>query len=144
MRKLKDWVPRLERTFKEAKFKTFDVREFNCCTFAADCVEAQIGIDPIKDWRHEFKNVRTACRFFKNLAGSSFMTAAYQVAANIGAKEIRPTYVQRGDVVIAENEAKEEIFAVIDLSARWVIGVRPDKGLQAEPLSVIKRAWRIG
>ena len=144
MKKLPDWVARLEQAFKEAKFKDFNWGTFNCCTFTADCVVAQTGEDPMEEMRPRFEDKRSAYRFLKELSGGSLAKAAEDVAAKYDMKEVAPAYVQRGDMVIAKNEDGEEIFAIIDLSGRWVIGVRPDTGLCHEELTVIERAWRLG
>lgn len=143
MRRVKDWVSRFEKVLNEAKEKKPDWADHNCCTFAADCVFAITGIDAMAEYRGKFKTKKQAFALLRKVSGGGVNKAGEKFSKENGLKEVKPTYAKRGDLVIAVNEDKEEVFGIIDLSGRYAIGIHPVKGIAYEPLAKVTKAWNI-
>lgn len=146
MKKRRDWVQRFEATVKNARAKPFAWNGLNCATFVCDCIEATTGVDPMAELRGKVSKAKTkkeAFALLKKYGKGGIVEAAMTGAAKHGIKEIAPAYAKRGDPVVAHNENGEQVFGVVDLSGRHVIGMGPDSGIAEVPVAQIDKAWSI-
>jgi hypothetical protein len=143
MKRVEDWVQRLEQVLKETRDKPFNWGTFNCCIFTANCVEAQTGVDFMKDIRTQIKDKKTVTTYLKKHAGGSLIRFVEHIITTLDLKEINSAYVQRGDVVITKNISGCRAMAVVDLSGRSIVLIHPGMGCFNAPLDRIERAWRI-
>lgn len=54
------WEVRLNRAVEAAMGAPFEYGEHDCCTFAADCVEAMTGVDHLKGFRGRYHDKKSA------------------------------------------------------------------------------------
>src|SRR5258708_4686376 len=60
MKRLEDWVVRLEAFIKERTAQPFKWGSQDCCLFAADAIEAITGVDLAADFRGKYSGAETA------------------------------------------------------------------------------------
>lgn len=146
MKRHKDWVNRLDSTITKAKGRDFDWQSHNCVSFMSECLIAVTGDDPLTGWRDKVGKVKTKKQAFallKKYGKGGILDAAETGAKLHGLPEIKPTFAKRGDPVVAANEKGEEVFGVIGLSGREIVGLHPEKGLTYLPMEQIVKAWSI-
>jgi len=103
-----DWPERLTAVFVASRGRVFAFGEHDCCTFAADCVEAVIGRDVAAAWRGNYDSWNAGMRLAK--AGS--MSAL----ARRFFKPIPTAMAWRGDVAVVRI-GREFGLAVFDGAA---------------------------
>ena len=91
--KLTNWVHALHEQIEAYKTQPFAWGKHDCCTLAADCVQAMTGVDKMANYRGGYKTAAGAAR---KLAKAGGMEAA--ISAELG-DSIAPALAQRGDVV---------------------------------------------
>jgi hypothetical protein len=146
MKRHKDWVKRLDATISKSKGRDFDWKSHNCVSFISECLVAVTGQDPMTGWHDKAGQIKTKKQAFallKKYGKGKIMEAAETGAKKNRLSEIKPTFAKRGDPVVAANENGEEVFGIIGLSGREVVGLHPEKGLTYLPMKQIVKAWSI-
>lgn len=105
----------------------------NCGMFAADCVEAVSGVDPIKDIRDKIISARGFADVLKDGGGS----LAAVVANRVG-PPIAPRMARRGDIVGIDRRGLALGVCVGSLAL-----FLDDVGLAALPMSEVTHAWSV-
>lgn len=92
-KKINNWTTALYAQLDAFNANPFNWGTHDCCTFAADCVQAMTGVDQMAGYRGGYKTAVGAAR---KLAKAGGMVAA--ISAELG-EPIAPALAQRGDVV---------------------------------------------
>ncbi len=145
------WEAALETVFTEAESKAFSYGTFDCSIFAADCVEAISGIDPLEDFRGTYDSRVTALEQLEAFGHGNLVQAVdYQLKLNSW-KRVRSTnkkgcgigHVQRGDVACIRDRNNCPSLAVVDFSGRHVVMPATEGGLATRPLYNAFIIWGI-
>jgi hypothetical protein len=138
MTRREDWPSRLDRTIQAARERPFSWGSHDCCTFAADCVEAVTGERP---WPAGFGGYATAAQAQRRMLDFGWSTVADVLDAMVGERVPVPL-AQRGDLVLAPAEGFAGA-AVVDLTGQHAVGVSHG-GLLRVPVLDALAAWRVG
>ncbi|MCK5041714.1 MAG: hypothetical protein KAR62_05445 [Sphingomonadales bacterium] len=95
MKRNENWQQALNETVEAARERPFSWGKHDCCLFAANCVEAMTGIDPMADMRGKYENEEGAREVLKTLGGKTL----YRTMQKIFGQAIAPALAHRGDVV---------------------------------------------
>ena len=133
-----DWEPRLSEVIEGARDKPFKWGVHDCCIFAADCVLAISGKDPMEGLRGQYSDRRSALEILNEHGGPDALFDAR--LKRIGAQEIMPAYAQRGDVI---SMAQENAGARIMVAYRSFVIGPGDNGLLRKDRPSGARAWHI-
>jgi hypothetical protein len=112
-----DWAARLAALLSAAEARAFDVRHWNCASFALAAVEAVTGHKP-------------SVKVLPSLEAS---------ADSAGFPRIAPAFARAGDVVLAGDPPR--LGVVVEAGRTAFVG---PKGLTHAPLTECSIAWRIG
>jgi hypothetical protein len=131
--RLPDWEARLANLVVEAQTRRFAWGTFDCCIFAADCVQAMTGKDPMQGLRG-YTTWRQSVLLVRQLGG---LPAAVKQA--LGDPLEHPALAQRGDVVLV-NTKLPALGVVVGASALAPLST----GVQRFPVGDWVTAWRVG
>jgi hypothetical protein len=112
-----DWAVRLAALLSAAEARPFDLRQWNCASFALAAVEAVTGNKP-------------SVKVLPCLAAS---------ADSAGFPRIAPAYARTGDIVLAGDAPR--LGVMVEAGRAAFVGHR---GLTHAPLTSCATAWRIG
>lgn len=100
--RMSDW-PMILAALIEAERRPFAWGRHDCCTFAADCVLAITGRDPLADLRGQWRTRTQALALLKRLGGLQ-----QAVTDRLGPPLPNALLAQRGDIVLiaAPDEAR--------------------------------------
>ena len=134
MSRREGWEIALAQTMSAALKKPHEWGENDCVTFAADCVCAMTGEDPLGDLRGTYDSPLSAARLIKN---AGFESLGDMLAAHL--EEIPPADARRGDVVLCWS-GDHDFVAVIE--RHMAVGPGPN-GVVHVPLLQVSRAFKI-
>lgn len=129
-----NWPELLLDAVEAARSKPFAWGQHDCCTFAADCVQAMTGVDLMAEFRGRYTSAKGAVKVVAK-AGHAALADAWCAAL----AEIAPLAAQRGDVVMFETD---EGLAVGVVTGTQAVAAGPD-GVTFVPLELWLRAWRV-
>jgi hypothetical protein len=133
MKRLQDWQIRFEAFCRERISAPFAWGRNDCCTFAADAVQAMTGQDPAPHLRSHATELQAA-RVIKEQGG----IAAIATAA-LG--EPRPTaFGAIGDIVLANIDGRETL-TVCNGTNLLAPGVN---GMMTVGMETAVKCWRVG
>lgn len=135
MKRLEGWEKALFETTTLAMRRGHEWGVHDCATFAADCVEAMTGIDPIADLRGHWQGPLSARRLITEEGADSLGDLAAQRLP-----EIAPSMAQRGDVVLCKGDP-DEFLGVCQ--GHTAVGPAAH-GLIHVPMTQALRAFRVG
>ena len=136
MQRLTDWPDRLYTRIEAAKMRPFSWGRNDCALFAADCVLALTGVDPVAELRGRYACAFGAARALKRFCGGGLEDAVPIIAGRIDAREVMPAFARRGDVGLVDNDGRPAL--AVFLGAR-LAAPHFQKGL-----AMLPRAWAIG
>lgn len=129
------WEIRLADAMTAGLRKTHAWGENDCVTFAADCVKAQTGEDPMGVFREMYHDSLTAAKLIRSLGYKSLGEAVADFLP-----EILPADARRGDVVLCWSDEGFDFLAVVD--RQNAVGPGPTGTVQI-PLVQVKRAFKV-
>jgi len=115
--RLPDWPTRLAHLLDAAAHRPFVWGTHDCCTLAADAVQALTGQDPMAPLRGRWASERQAAELLRLLGGLQ-----PAVSAALQAEPTLPAMAQRGDVVLL---AMGNTQALGVCAGRWVAAAGP-------------------
>lgn len=107
----------------------------DCCLFAADVVQALLGVDPALIIRHTYGNREQAGRLLAGLGGLEQMATSV-----LGAPLRAPLLACMGDVGLL-RDGERELLGVCT-GETWTVPAA--RGLGLLPLESARVAWRVG
>ncbi len=137
-----DWPTRLAKFTELIRDIPFTWGQWDCCLTACSAMKAITGVDPAASMRGKYKTPLGAARVLRKFAGGGVEEAAERVAMELGAREIPVSYAQRGDFVVLNTEVGDSL-GTVDLSGHNILVTSAD-GAVFLPLSLARRAWRVG
>jgi hypothetical protein len=139
MDRVSNWPSALLDVISKASATPFDWGSHDCVTFAADCVRAITGADPLADlppWASAKQGLRV-------IADAGGMPAA--LSARFG-EPIPPAFAQRGDIgLLTDTSADEEATGITVAVCMGDVWLAPGTdGLERLPLAAVAQAWKVG
>lgn len=121
----------------------------DCCTFAADAILANTGVDIASEFRGKYTTQLGALRTIQEVTGGTTVAdaAAYCAEKHGLVEHTYPLMAKRGDLVVINNGGNL-IAGVVHLNGRHVISVSED-GLVRLPLADLTgkpnvvRSWSV-
>lgn len=132
--RLPDWESRLSELVAERLSEPFVWGVNDCVLFAADCVLAMTGHDPVADVRGLWGSQGQARRVITRLGGLQAGVEA------LGLKAISPLYAQRGDLVLHRRDGADAMAICLGPH----LAGPSDSGLLFFGLECGVQAWRVG
>ncbi len=134
MTRLRDWPERFDALVQSHAHTPFGWGAHDCCTFAADAVQALTGQDVMADLRARYDSALTAARLMEDLGGlQSAVTALMGPPCS-------PVYCTVGDVLLVKNEGRA-LLAICNGTS----GLAPGPaGLVAVDAQSALAGWRVG
>ena len=112
-----DWAMRLAAVLSAAEARAFDVRHWNCATFALVAVEAVTGYKP----------------------SVKVLPSLEESADSAGFPRIAPAFARAGDIVLAGDPPR--LGLVVEAGRAAFVGTH---GLTTAAITDCSLAWRIG
>ena len=131
--RLIDWQSRLATVMREAQARPFAWGTHDCVIFAADCVQAVTGRDPIADVRTSWADERQALRLLAAGGGISNL-----IRGRIGVELKVPALAQPGDIGVCIQEGREALCVCGGVN--WHMPAK--EGLATLDREQVTRAWR--
>lgn len=133
-----DWPKRLQAEIAAARKRTFAYGAFDCCLFAADCVQAMTGID----YAAELRGYTSKLDAYRIVAAYGSLEA--MITTLLGREPVHRSQAHRGDVVLAEVElAPGEAGDCVGICAAAKFYFPRAVGLRECAIDVVRLAWRI-
>lgn len=126
---------RLQRLLEQRSAEPFEWGRHDCCLFAADAVQAQLGIDPAEGLRGRYGTALQAVRALRELGG---LEALARQA--LGAPLRAPLLACSGDVGLVEDEGGD--LLAVCIGEWWTAPTSRGLGLIA--LNRARISWRVG
>lgn len=128
--KKQNWTQALAETIEAAKKRSFSWGKFDCCLFAAECVKAQTGVDPMPEFRGRYTTEVGAKRLLTKFGGiEKIMDSKFQRGCI--------SSISRGDLVLIENQ--QGVMLGVAFNHVWV----PSKnGVNVSSYKIIT-CWRV-
>lgn len=139
LRRLRDWETRLEAEMRARSAMPFAWGRHDCAMCAAGAIRAMTGVDLAKPL-HGYKTARGARFRLDRHGGLGGLAEA--VAVRFVMAECAPRKARRGDVVLIETE-RGEALGIVWLNGREAM-VADEAGIEALPVALATRAWRVG
>ena len=144
MQRLPKWDTQLLPAFiAMRKTKPFMWGANDCCTMAADAIQAITGVDIAGDFRGQYLDEKSAFKLIKKLTGGTTVAdAAEYCAVRHGMTEYKyPLQAKRGDLVVLED-AGRLIAGFVYVDGRHIAAVGED-GFRYYLITEAKRAWAV-
>lgn len=95
-----DWETKLANYIESVKAKPLRYGTFDCAIFAAKCIEAITGTNPISDLLGKYKSKKESLALIKSLCPSGEYSELIKIrCANSKYKEVTRAYAAHGDLV---------------------------------------------
>jgi hypothetical protein len=130
-----DWPETLSQVIEQARQRPFRWGEHDCVSFAADCVQALTGRDPLGSLRGAYSGARGAQR----LLAAEHGDLDHALCRRFG-DSITATLAHRGDLVLWHQPVVGQTLGVC-LGA--LFAVPGERGLRYLQLAAATLAWRI-
>lgn len=134
LQRSENWPEKLLDQVESARSAPFEWGRHDCCTFAADCVQAMTGVDLMEKFRGRYRSAQGAAKVVAR-AGHPSLADAWSAAL----PEIAPMQAGRGDVVMFESV---EGLAVGVVTGCQAVAAGPD-GLAWIAMELWLKAWRV-
>ncbi|OOH86251.1 DUF6950 family protein [Comamonas kerstersii] len=131
--RLFDWEQRLGDLVAQRLSQPFVWGVNDCVLFAADCVHAVTGVDPVPDLRGQWSDPGSAARAIVRAGG---LEAAVQ---SRGFQQVAALFAQRGDVVLHRREGVDALAVCVGAS----LAAPSEAGLMFFGLEHGVVAWRV-
>lgn len=133
-----DWLSRLSALLIAMKGRAFAWGENDCCTFAADAIEAVTGLNPVPDLRGSYSTRVGAMRWLADRGYAGLAPALDALCG--GVKLSTPLMARRGDIVLVQEFG----LGVVDGTGATVACLAADHdGLVPLPLRSARVGWAI-
>lgn len=133
-----NWPSKLERCREAHEKLSFEWGKSDCMSFAADCVLAMTGIDPMAAYRGKYSDMDGAIAIIEN--GGGVEQLIDNALKSVQAFKANKEYCARGDIVLIEYNGKS-------LAGVWfghfALAPFPNRGLCRVPLEYVKECWGI-
>lgn len=134
------WERRLAVYLAAAEAREFGWGSFDCCLFAAGCVNAVTGVDPAAGHRGKYRSAAQATRLMQRAGGLAKLVD--QLCTRVGMAPCAPSFARRGDVVLLEAQDASPAAVGICMGAVALAPQEP-RGLTAVTMARAVRAWHI-
>lgn len=147
MRRLPNWVARLDGLLADNGKRPFAYGQWDCCLFVCAAIEAITGTHPamwLTDYDTEAGGIDLASAHFgKPITGVAEMVAI--VAADRGMKQVPIGMAKRGDLIVFRQQSGEACCGIVSLNGMSLMVVT-ESGLRSYPIAKLSSplAWNVG
>lgn len=136
LQRLPHWQLHLDALLCSRLNSAFEWGVFDCCLFAADCVQALCGVDPAEQYRG-YAGARQALRVLDRAGGVGLIaTRALGFPQRLDTARV-------GDIVLVPADNRDrEALAVVVAPALAVLPAA--QGLRQAPLAMARYLWAVG
>lgn len=103
MAKREDWVDKMWLAIKDSEDEHFEWGKHDCCLFSAKVVDAMSDSNFLQKLLNSYSDDKSALEFIKSFGSLREATASF-----LGA-EAPLSFMQRGDVVLFDNDGRETL-----------------------------------
>lgn len=128
MTRLKDWDARLSATIMEWRERPFRW-DRDCARWAAACVIAQTGEDPLSDLRGEYRTKREALKLLATKSMPEYLDERFS--------RVQPALARRGDIALTQENC---LGIVIGGDALFFF----ENGMTLVPRTEWEGVWGVG
>ena len=129
-----NWATLLYQAIEDRTDSRFVWGEFDCCLFAAECVEAITGVNVMPDVK--YKNQKEAVEVIQSNGGLSAM-----VTSILGPSRF-PLMASRGDVVMRHDDATDMMSLGVCVGS--LVAFPAMRGVSYVNLSDCICSWKVG
>jgi hypothetical protein len=150
--RVEHWATRAYHQFLKARAnEPFVWGSQDCALFAADGIQAMIGVDIAADFRGKYDDEAGALATIKSVCGGSTVAdaAAYCATKHNLPEWSHPLLARRGDLVVLEDPDATDlsgqpriIAGLVHLSGRHVVAAG-ELGLKRLPITQVMRSWHV-
>lgn len=131
------WVMLLEAEVRRHERRPFEWGVHDCCTFAADVVQALTGVDPMMAFRGTYLGQLGAARLLREHGGLMML------AANLLGNPVPAKRAGRGDVVLYTEAGNPAARPALGVCMGAVLAAPGPDGLAYAPMAWATHAWPI-
>lgn len=143
--RFQDWPFRLESFITERRDRPFKWGEQDCALFCADAVLAMTGYDFAEPYRGQYDTAKGAVSLAGEIEDRNDPFGLVRILEATGLPEIRPSFAQRGDVLLIDSD--KECSRVgrqhLGVCIGAVAAAAGKAGLVMVPRRFWRRAWRV-
>lgn len=103
LKRCRDWELRLATLVSQRLCAPFAWGTNDCVLFAADCIHAMTGVDPVAEHRGQWHDQSSAVRAIVRMGG---LEAASET---MGWQSVPPLFAQRGDLVLHRRDGTDAL-----------------------------------
>lgn len=93
-----DWEARLTAYLEPLRTREFAWGRHDCCTFTAGAVEAMTGVDPMPEFRGQYRSVAGSSRALRQIGGGDLPRTL-----DTKFRQVPASLAQRGDIVMHDG-----------------------------------------
>ena len=147
MRRVEDWQSRLRSTIAQWQKKDFVWGKTDCFCFAAACVEALVGKNPMQPVLGEYKSQREAYKHvlkgIKGKDGTFYKADGITGYIGLAMGQEKPvSMAQRGDVVLCNVEGAN-VTGIMSEDGKRIWAMCDEKGMVLLPIEMGVKAWGV-
>lgn len=136
------WETRLAAFVEERRYAAHVWGTNDCCLFACDGVQAQVGEDPAAFFRGRYTDAAGARALLAEHADGTVLGTARRIARELGAPETDWRHLGRGDVALVDLSGRD-FLALVAPSGRHIL-IPGETGILSYPARLATVGWRIG
>lgn len=142
LRRKENWPVLLHDFVQSAVADEFAWGKHDCCLLVASAVEVMTGIDFGANYRGKYDSAAGAVKLIGQVCGGkNAVDLCVYFMNQYGCKELPSVlFAQRGDVVALEDDT----IGFVYLDGKSVVCWAQDNRLHLQPVTIARRAWRIG
>ncbi len=142
MTRIPNWQSALNSFLVVHRADQFTYGSWDCCLFTCDAIEVMTGVDIACPFRGKYKSRLGATEeIFKYTGKTSVLAITEKLASEYCLEPVPVLKAGRGDAALIQR-GRTWLLGIVSLSGAEVI-VLGKTGIEAIPLSLVSRAWRV-
>ena len=135
------WDKKLTAYLKQLAREEFVWGKNDCALFVANCLEILTGVDYAKDYRNLYTTEEGAIKALQDIGQGSLKKTFAHLANSKGWKPVKPSFAQRGDMVLFVLEGNHTM-GIVHLDGLNIVALG-EQGLITRPLEEAQIIWGV-